>query len=72
MVCSLGYPNREKLELYVVLVGTYFGCIGTICGAAVFAVIALIARMFNRDKSNSTNNGQAQSSPWANHAARDD
>ena len=60
-----GHADDSKLVLVLPLLVIGYGCIGTICGAAVFALLALIAWPFRRDESRATNTGQPQSPPSA-------
>jgi hypothetical protein len=58
-------PDMRKLALGVLISGGLLGSIGTICGAAIFALIAIVVRTSRRDENKSTNNGQPQSPPSA-------
>jgi branched-subunit amino acid ABC-type transport system permease component len=62
VVCYVIYcpPDMGKLALGVLISGGLLGSIGTICGAAIFALIAVIVRTPQSDENKSTSNGQPQ------------
>ena len=59
------HADNSKLVIVLPLFAVGYGCLGTICGAAVFALLAIIARPFRRHESRATNTGRPQNPPLA-------